>query len=255
MTATCSETNCARPVKARRLCEKHYERRRTADRLCSHPGCDRPIRAKGLCKTHYDRARNAGRVYAVRGCAQPVKSAGFCFTHYLSRVTEGRGCSVEGCVRRVRSRGLCKRHYEEALAAGSVCVITGCRRSPLGGEGMCYMHRRRYLADGDAGEAGPRRVPNGAGSINADGYRTFYVPERGRRMGEHQLVMEAVLGRRLTPHELVHHRNGVRLENRPENLELWVIPHPPGQRVADLVAWVVDQYPDNVRALLERREP
>lgn len=38
------------------------------------------------------------------------------------------------------------------------------------------MHRRRYLADGDAGEAEPLRAPNGAGFINADGYRTFYVP-------------------------------------------------------------------------------
>jgi hypothetical protein len=34
-----------------------------------------------------------------------------------------------------------------------------------------------------------------------------------------------------------------------------VIPHPPGQRVADLVAWVVDEYTDDVRALLELRRP
>jgi hypothetical protein len=255
MTATCAEPTCSRPVKARGLCETHYERQRTAGRSCSYPACGRAIRAKGLCKTHYDRARNKGRVCEVRGCRQPVKAAGLCFTHYMSRITEGKGCSVTGCVRRVRSRGLCKRHYEEALAAGSVCVISGCRRAPLGGEGMCYMHRRRYLADGDAGDAAPLRAPDGAGSINADGYRTFYVPARGRRMGEHQLVMEAVLGRQLTPHELVHHKNGIRLDNRPNNLELWVIPHPPGQRVADLVAWVVDQYPDDVRVLLEQRQP
>jgi hypothetical protein len=242
-------------VKARGLCETHYERQRTAGSRCSHPGCDRTIRARSLCKTHYDRARNESRACDVRGCQQPVKSAGLCFTHYMSRITEGKGCSVDGCTRRARSRGLCKRHYEEALAAGSVYVISGCRRAPLGGEGMCYMHRRRYRVEGDAGEAAPRRAPDGAGAINADGYRTFYVPERGRRMGEHQLVMEAVLGRRLGPHELVHHRNGVRLDNRSENLELWVIPHPPGQRVADLVAWVVDQYPDDVRALLEQRQP
>ena len=86
---------------------------------------------------------------------QPVKSAGLCFTHYMSRITEGKGCSVDGCTRRARSRRLCKRHYEEALAAGNVCIISGCRRAPLGGEGMCYMHRRRYRVEGDAGEAAP----------------------------------------------------------------------------------------------------
>lgn len=50
---------------------------------------------------------------------------------------------------------------------------------------------------------------------------------------EHILVMEKKINRYLMPHERVHHMNGIRNDNRPENLELWKIKDPPGVRARD----------------------
>ena len=54
---------------------------------------------------------------------------------------------------------------------------------------------------------------------NCDGYIKVYTPD-GRRIREHRWVMEQVLGRRLSIDEIVHHKNGDRRDNRPENLQV-----------------------------------
>jgi hypothetical protein len=86
-----------------------------------------------------------------------------------------------------------------------------------------------------------RRRWNG-GRIKRNGYVLIYAPDhpsiKGRTQKyrlEHRLVMEQMLGRYLEQHERVHHKNGKRDDNRPENLELWTNGHSmPGKRVSDI---------------------
>ena len=59
------------------------------------------------------------------------------------------------------------------------------------------------------------------------------------RVREHIIVMEEKLGRHLLPNEEVHHLNGQRADNEPENLELWTKSQPSGARVEDKTAWAI----------------
>jgi hypothetical protein len=74
-------------------------------------------------------------------------------------------------------------------------------------------------------------------------------PRAGRSpyVFEHILIAEDLLCRYLVEGETVHHINGVRDDNRPENLELWTRPQPSGIRVSDAIAWartIYDRYVD-----------
>lgn len=57
------------------------------------------------------------------------------------------------------------------------------------------------------------------------------------KMGEHVFLMSEHIGRPLIKGETVHHKNGVRDDNRLSNLELWSKAQPAGQRVVDKLTY------------------
>jgi hypothetical protein len=74
------------------------------------------------------------------------------------------------------------------------------------------------------------------GYVWLSGYYDHPNSDRGK-IAEHVLVMSQVLGRPLYADETVHHKNTIKDDNEPSNLELWSGSQPAGGRVEDKLAW------------------
>lgn len=98
-------------------------------------------------------------------------------------------------------------------------------------------------------------LPDGYAMVRCVSHpRVKDMVRRGGRIWEHILVMEAHIGRHLVKGETVHHKNGIRSDNRIDNLELWASPQPSGQRVMDLARYLVDNHLALIRALVETKD-
>jgi hypothetical protein len=198
---------------------------------------------------HYSRWRTRGKPGPPERIHSPEK---------------GLACSVEGCDRERTAKSLCSTHYARLRVhgdpgsaeifrgkpKGAPCEVEGCERL-ADGDGLCRMHYERRRKGKGLGPPEPVRRPKGSGHVTRHGYVMITV--EGRSVLEHRHVMEQILGRPLDKHETVHHKDGQRQRNTPDNLELWVKPQPAGQRVEDLIRFVVDHYPEWVEGAMQGR--
>lgn len=119
-----------------------------------------------------------------------------------------------------------KRHGDPATVLhrrynGGPCSIEGCSNRAAE-NGMCEMHMMRVRRYGDPNYVTPESVRRERSRDAQPTLRkakpTSYLKLLGRH--EHRVVAEKMLGRKLKRGEIVHHRDGNRHNNAPENLEV-----------------------------------
>ncbi len=196
-------------------------------------------------------------------------------------------CCVIGCDRLRKNSGqgrsrFCPRHHywhynkkvpeeklhEVVLKPGRLpefCSVPDCGRKPLANKlyqgqyrAFCSMHFQRIYKAPHRLSVAQRLIRKpGEGTISR-GYHIIRV--NGHSVAEHRYVMEQVLGRPLAKDEHVHHRNGNRLDNRPENLimlsneEHKLLHYRVGWRIHEFSLDALKQLRDDVNSLIIKLE-
>lgn len=115
------------------------------------------------------------------------------------------------------------RGYSVAIVATQVSLSPSLVRAVLLRNGVPFRSRRDALRLRSQLGLTPHTVTGR--KAGGSGYVKLYVPDHPQAddrgyVFEHRVVMERTLGRILEPGELVHHKNHIKDDNRPENLQV-----------------------------------
>jgi len=272
-SACCADGCLKRPV-ARGLCSKHHRRQRVhGDWSVARKAPDSVTHCAAVgCHNFHTRRQFCSDSCQIqeqnkRKNAKNKKSGRRRMARELRRC-ERQGChnffvwpaQRRFCQRKCRASDLQRRMVEKRIeantpcAADSTCDLIGITKVKDVDGYVCTTHYGRWARykSFDPEEMGKYRpkVSVGHRSVSSEGYVKVKTEDGWKT--EHRWVMEQELGRPLRRNESVHHMNGIRDDNRLENLELWASPmdQPSGQRVEDLVAFVVGHYPSLVKEKL-----
>jgi beta-galactosidase/beta-glucuronidase len=141
------------------------------------------------------------------------------------------GCDAKSISRRLKKLGVKARPFSTKGIPfsrlgyhHSIETKEKLRQAHLGKK-LTEEHRLKVIQTLNHGTGNGNNVWKGGKVLSKDGYVYVRQPDHPNALAngyvrEHRLVMETKLGRLLEEHEVVHHINGFKDDNRPENLEL-----------------------------------
>ena len=192
------------------------------------------------CRGKANRGKTGGKRVAGSTATKPCEVCGNSVTRKASAFKEHVFCS-RGCY-------LSSDYLRGTVEASNARRFAGKRESkPCTHCGKMverassqFSGKRIYCSRECQGDAAIQR---GHRQVRDSGYAVVFVgpdypgASKSGHILEHRKVMQDMLGRPLVEGENVHHRNGVRDDNRRSNLELWSESQPSGQRVVDKIVW------------------